>query len=115
MANILYKYMIFEVISPINNKAAAVITSKNDLKEYLNKFKYSNLIYPTHDEKVYVVFKETDYYKLDDLLKKNNDELKTTTSQIKLKRFHLDDSKEFVSVRIVIMIFIRAVLAFLKA
>jgi hypothetical protein len=100
MANILYKYMIFEVISPINNNSAAA-TSKNDLKEYLNKFEYSNLIYPTHDEKVYVVFKETDYYKLDDLLKKNNDELKITTSQIKLKRFHLDDSKEFVSIKII--------------
>lgn len=108
MANILYKYMIFEVILPINNnRAAAAATSKNDLKEYLNKFEYSNLIYPTHDEKVYVVFKETDYYKLDDLLKKNNDELKITTSLIKLKRFHLDDSKEFVSIKIII--FIRAV------
>ena len=94
-----YKHMIFD-IQPYEPGNSAPI---DEVKRCLQKLNAVHSIYPTHDDKVYAVFKYNDYSSIESLFS-NGKEL--TFNAFKMKRHFLDSSARFVIEKINFIIFI---------
>lgn len=78
-----YKYILFELVDTEAN--SNLKETLNDL--FLNKLKASNLFYPTHDGKVYTVFKfDLNLISLEDKLNQKNGLLNENGLKLKVVR-----------------------------
>ena len=78
----LYKFIVFDLIT------TAAVNFKEELISYFESIKATNTVYPTHDGRVYVVFKQKDYNQLESDL--NANEGLITFRSLKLKQISVE-------------------------
>jgi len=84
------KFMIFDILSNEPDKSIPI----NEVKKCLNSLRPVHFIYPTHDNKAYVVFNYSDYIPVEAMFSNGKEII--SCKAFKIKRFFLDSSAGFV-------------------